>query len=423
LGAQHIEAGAPQYGIVVQFFSSGKIYDFMGQRRKFMLLSALMVLGSIVLLFKPGPRLGTDFLGGTEIEVAFKTSIGAGEIRRAVQSSHFSSPDVIKVDDPNNPNRFLIRVQDVSTIDAGQRASIERALCYGDKLPEAECPAEKQATEVKVSPGGDKISARFLDAPDLAWVRERMDKVPGVTLRKGESSISVQNARTQKVEIQLMGKGDQLMDVLKQKLGEKTVPALPLRTEWIGPKAGALLRDAALKSIVIALVFIMAYVAFRFDLRFAPGGVLALIHDALTTVGVMILLNKELNLTTVAAVLMIIGYSVNDTVVVYDRVRENLGKLRGTSFTKLINISLSEMLSRTVLTSGTTIFSLLAFFVWGTGTLKDFALTLIIGLLLGTYSSIYVALPLTEALDRRFFAKVDRRRAKKKSLTRAEAGA
>jgi preprotein translocase subunit SecF len=152
----------------------------------------------------------------------------------------------------------------------------------------------------------------------------------------------------------------------------------------------------------------MAYVAFRFDIRFAPGGVIALLHDAIGTVGVLILFGKELNLTTVAALLTIIGYSVNDTVVIYDRVRENMGKLRGVSFRDLINISTSEMLGRTILTNGCVQMCLLAFFVWGTGTLKDFALTLTIGMVLGTYSTIYIALPVTEALDRWFFSKLGR---------------
>jgi preprotein translocase subunit SecF len=377
------------------------------------LFSLLMVLGSIVLLFKPGPRLGTDFLGGTEVEVAFEKPTGAGDIRSAVRGSGFAQPDVIKVEDANNPHRFLIRVQDVTTIDTAQQQRIEKALCYGDNLPAAQCPQERLATEVKFSPGGDKITVRFGATPDLGWLRERMNGVSGVQLRTGENNPSVQNERAHKVEIQLMSKGDQLMNVLRQELGNERVPANPLRVEWIGPKAGRLLRDAAIKSIAIALVFIMMYVAFRFDLRFAPGGVLALAHDALVTVGVLTALQKELNLTTVAAVLTIIGYSVNDTVVVYDRVRENLGKLRGSSFIHLINVSLSEMLSRTVLTSTTTIVSLVCFFVWGTGTLKDFAFTLIIGLVLGTYSSIYIALPLTEWFDRRFFAKMSDKKKKK----------
>jgi preprotein translocase subunit SecF len=150
----------------------------------------------------------------------------------------------------------------------------------------------------------------------------------------------------------------------------------------------------------------MVYIAFRFDLRFAPGGVVALTHDALGTIGILIVLGKEINLTTIAAALTVVGYSVNDTVIVYDRVRENLGKLRGTSFFQLINISTSEMLGRTLLTSSTVVISLLAFFIWGTGELKDFALALTIGVVLGTYSSIYVALPLTEWLDHTLFSKV-----------------
>lgn len=407
----------------MQLFPVGKVYNFMAQRRAMALVSLVLVVGSIVALFNPGPRLGTDFVGGTEIEVAFNGPTSAQEIREVVAASDFHRPDVVKVEDPNNPHRYLIRVQDVTTIDAQQQARIERALCYGDNLPEAECPASRQASEVKFSPGGDKITVRFEATPDLEWVKERMGGVSGVVLRAGDNNPSIQNERVNKVEIQLMSKGDQLMKVLQQRLGERT-PETALRVEWIGPKAGALLRDAAIKSIAIALVFIMMYVAFRFDLRFAPGGVIALAHDSLLAVGALVLLQKEINLTTVAAVLTIIGYSVNDTVVVYDRVRENLGKLRGSSFTHLINVSLSEMLSRTVLTSGTTIVSLVAFFVWGTGTLKDFALTLIIGLVLGTYSSIYVALPLTEWLDRRFFARFapkKKRKGKTGALKRATA--
>ncbi|HEY4158227.1 MAG TPA: protein translocase subunit SecF, partial [Polyangiaceae bacterium] len=189
-------------------------------------------------------------------------------------------------------------------------------------------------------------------------------------------------------------------------LGVDTVPDTALRTEWIGPRAGAQLRDSAVKSVAISIVLIMAYIAFRFDLRFAPGSVVAMTHDALGTIGILIVLGKEINLTTIAAVLTIVGYSVNDTVIVYDRVRENFTKLRGTSFFQLINISTSEMLGRTILTSSTVVISLLAFFIWGTGELKDFSLALVIGVVLGTYSSIYVALPLTEWLDHTLFSKM-----------------
>jgi preprotein translocase subunit SecF len=367
----------------MQLFPIGKTYDFMSQRRLFAIVSLFFVLGSIVVLFVPGPNFGTDFRGGTEVEVAFQQATTGGQVRAAVAQAGFSTPDVIKVEDPANPYRFLIRVQEVSTITDQQQAEIERKLCLGKDLPEAECPAERQATEVKFSPGGDKITVRFREAPDLAWIRDRMTGMHGIALREGKNNPTVQSARDHKVEIQLKSKGDQLMDALRTSFGVDHVPDSPLRVEWIGPKAGAQLRDAALRAIAIALVFVMAYIAFRFDLRFAPGAVIALAHDAIATIGVLTVMHRELNLATVAAILTIVG----------------------ATFPHIINVSLSEMLGRTLLTSGTTIFSLCAFFIWGTGTIKGFALTLIIGLVLGTYSSIYVALPLTEWLDRRFFAR------------------
>jgi preprotein translocase subunit SecF len=391
----------------MRFFSSGKIYDFMKVRRFFVPFSLLLTFGSLLLLlgvFKPlgiEPIFGTDFRGGTEVEVAFKGPVSTGEVRKAVQDAGFASPDVIKIEDTKQANHYLIRVQEVSTLSQQTKTSIERALCL---TVSPECPPEQQATEVKFSPGGDKVTARFRELPDLAWVKSRMHGVKGVTLRPGANNPTIQNPRDHKVEVQLESKGDTMIRGLREVLGAK-VPEAPLRAEWIGPKAGAQLRDAAVKSIAIAIVFIMAYIAFRFDIRFAPGGVLALIHDSLGTVGFLILMRQELNLTTVAAVLTIIGYSVNDTVVIYDRVRENLGKLRGVSFRELINISTSEMLGRTLLTNATVQISLLCFFIWGTGTLKEFALTLTLGMILGTYSSIYVALPLTDILDRWLFSR------------------
>lgn len=393
----------------MQIFPVGRIYNFMGKRRLLAFVSLAFVAGSIALLFVPGPRLGTDFRGGTEIELGFLDAVTDMQIREAVSSGGFESPDVIQVQDENNAHRYMIRVEEVSTIDTAKQQEISRVLCMGKGLDATICPEAKRPTEVKFSPGGDKITVRYSSAPDVGDIRTRLTPVTGIGLRPGANNPVIQNVRDHKVEVLLTSKGDQLMEALRSKLGAKVVPEAPLRVEWVGPKAGAQLRDSALKSIAIALIFVMGYLAFRFDLRFAPGAVVALLHDAIVTVGVLTFLQKELNLSTVAALLTIVGYSVNDTVVVYDRVRENLGKLRGASFTKIINTSLSEMLSRTVLTSTTTIIGLLAFFYWGTGTLEDFALTMIIGLALGTYSSIYVALPLTDWLDRSFFAKVSKK--------------
>ncbi|HEX3774240.1 MAG TPA: protein translocase subunit SecF, partial [Polyangiaceae bacterium] len=303
----------------MHLFKSGKVYDFMAVRWYFIGLSLFLTIGAALLLSAGKARLGTDFTGGTEVEIAFKKALTPGDLRAAITRAGFSDPGVVKVDDPNNPNRYLIRLEEVSTISATQQAEVENALCVTATEGSPTCPPERQATEAKFSPGGDKISVRFRNTPDLAWVKSAISKVKGIVLRPGEHNPTVQNARDNKVEIQLMSKGDQLMAGLKKGLGPGVVPDAALRTEWIGPRAGAQLRDSAIKSIAVSIVFIMVYIAFRFDLRFAPGGIVALTHDALGTIGILILLGKEINLTTVAAALTVVGYSVNDTVIVYDR--------------------------------------------------------------------------------------------------------
>jgi len=391
----------------VEIFKHDKIYDFMAVRAYWIAFSLLSVVVALFAIFVwPTPTYGTDFKGGTEVEVAFQKSIEAGAVRAAVQQAGFSAPDVVSVTDPQNPNRYLIRVQEVSSLDEAKRHAVRDALCYSPDaaLSEDRCPLTQRPTEVKFSPGGDKLFIRYEQQPDLAAIGQSLGAVGGLELRPGVKNPQVVSERDHKVEVQLKSKGDQLMDGLRRELGADVVPENPLRVEWVGPKAGKQLRDAAIKSVAIAIVFIMAYIAFRFDLRFAPGGVVALVHDAMVVVGIFVLFKKEITLSTIAAILTVVGYSINDTVVVYDRIRENLGKHRGKTFAQIINMSVSETLSRTVLTSGATMLSFVAFFIWGTGTIKDFALALLIGIVAGTYSSIYVAAPLTEWIDRRFFS-------------------
>src|SRR5690606_12917577 len=178
-----------------------------------------------------------------------------------------------------------------------------------------------------------------------------------------------------------------------------------LRVEWVGPKAGEQLRDSAIKSLLYAVGFIMVYIAFRFDLRFAPGAIAGLFHDVIITLGVYVLLRREMNLTTVAALLTVLGYSINDTIVVYDRIRENAGRFKDKTMRELINLSTSQVLSRTIVTSMTTILSIVPFMVWGTPAIQDIVFALAVGVLIGTYSSIYVSAPLTEWIDRRWFQK------------------
>jgi preprotein translocase subunit SecF len=390
----------------MEFFKPGRVFDFMGQRVFWIPLSFILVIASVILCFTPGPNYGTDFRGGTEVEIAFQKAVDAGTVRSAVASSGFQNPDVVQVVDAHNPWHYLIRVQDVTAITAEEQSAVKRALCYieepGAPLSDPEkCPDAAKATEVKFSAGGDKVSMRYDVDPDLTKIRDQITSVPGVALRASATNPQILNPRDHRVEVQLLSKGDQLMQKLQAKLGADVVPDRALRIEWVGPKAGKQLRDSARNAVAIAIVFIMLYLAFRFDLRFAPGVIVACIHDAMVVIGAFIVLHKEITLSTIAAVLTVIGYSMNDTVVVYDRIRENLGKHRGKTFAWIINLSVSETLSRTILTSGATMLSVLAFFVYGTGVIKDFMLALVVGIVAGTYSSIYVAAPLTEWIDNR----------------------
>ena len=285
----------------MRLFKGDKVYDFMAVRKYWIGLSLSLTIVSLIAIFSGRAKLGTDFLGGTEVELAFKAPVEAAAIRKSVEDAGFSAPTVIKVDDAKNPNRYMVRVQEVSTISHEKQVEIEKALCA--EAPDAACTEARKPTEVKFSPGGDKITVRYRDTPDVPFVKERISGVKQIALRPGEHNPLLQSERENKVEIQLMSKGDQLMAGLRKSLGENVVPDQALRTEWIGPRAGAQLRDAAVKSVAISIIFIMAYIAFRFDLRFAPGCVVALIHDAVGTIGIFVLLGKEINLTTVAAAL------------------------------------------------------------------------------------------------------------------------
>jgi preprotein translocase subunit SecF len=390
----------------MEFFKPGVQFDFMGQRKFWITLSIVLVALSSVLVFYPGPNYGTDFRGGTEIEVAFTKSVDSAGIRKAVESSGFSDPEVVKVVDAKNPNHYFVKVQEVSALNDSSKDELRRSLCLtndpkAQAADTAACPPNARATEVKFSAGGDKVSTRYDTEPDLEKIKAQIRSVPGVVLRPSPTNPQIVSPRDHRVEILLESKGDQLMSALRDKLGADTVPESALRVEWVGPKAGKQLRDSARNSVAIAIVFIMLYLAFRFDLRFAPGVVVACVHDAMVVIGVFILFRKEITLSTIAAVLTIVGYSMNDTVVIYDRIRENLSKHRGRTFWDVINLSVSETLSRTILTSGATMLSVLPFFIWGTGVIKDFALAMVVGIVAGTYSSIYVAAPITEWIDER----------------------
>ena len=166
------------------------------------------------------------------------------------------------------------------------------------------------------------------------------------------------------------------------------------RVETVGPKVGGELIEAGIIAVLLALAAMLLYIWFRFEWQFGVGAVIALTHDVVLTIGIFALLGLEFNLSTVAAILTIAGYSINDTVVVYDRVRENLRKYKSMDLEALLNLSINDTLSRTILTSVTTLLALMALFLFGGQVIKGFSFAMIWGVIIGTYSSIWIAVPL-----------------------------
>jgi len=196
-----------------------------------------------------------------------------------------------------------------------------------------------------------------------------------------------------RIERQAGGEKAQLVavEIAKKALGDEVNYR---RTEFVGPKVGGELIEAGVTAVLLALGAMLVYIWFRFEWQFGVGAVIAILHDVLLTIGIFSLLGLEFNLSTVAAILTIAGYSINDTVVVYDRVRENLRKFKQMPLTELLNVSINATLSRTLLTSVTTLIALLALYLFGGEVLRGFSFAMIWGVLVGTYSSIFIAVPL-----------------------------
>jgi preprotein translocase subunit SecF len=190
---------------------------------------------------------------------------------------------------------------------------------------------------------------------------------------------------------------DRIQKALEQKLGAVRVD----RVEYVGPKVGAELRRAGTKALAIAFVLILIYVGFRFTPQFAPGAVIALVHDVLVTSSIWIMLGQQFDLQVLAALLAIIGYSINDTIIIYDRIREVMGVHTSQDLPSVINLAVNQTLSRTVLTSGATFLSVMALLVLGGDVIFPFAGTMAIGIIVGTYSSIYIASPIMLLLTER----------------------
>ena len=245
--------------------------------------------------------------------------------------------------------------------------------------------------------GGVLLEVGYEQTADLTAIRNTLAGA-------GFGDATVQNfGSSQEVLIRLLQEeGQSATEIRDQMLGvlrQESPDVVLRRVEFVGPQVGKELREQGGLAMLFALLMIMAYVTFRFQWKFSIGAVTALVHDVVITVGVFSVLRLPFDLSVLAAVLAVIGYSLNDTIVVFDRIRENFLRIRKTTAADIVNLSINQMLGRTIITSFTTLLVLFALFFLGGETIHAFSLALIIGIVVGTYSSIYIASTTALALD------------------------
>ncbi|PLX85119.1 MAG: protein translocase subunit SecF [Desulfuromonas sp.] len=242
--------------------------------------------------------------------------------------------------------------------------------------------------------GGTLVQVKFEDKASAGDIKDALEELDlgGVVVQQFGDEANEFLIRAQNTSGELKGISQGISGALEKSYGDGKVEMR--RTEMVGPQVGKDLRAKGMMALVYAMIGILIYITMRFEFRFAVGAIIALVHDVLITLGVFSLFGKEIDLPIIAAFLAIIGYSLNDTIIVYDRIRENMGKHGREGFTAVVNRSINETLSRTILTSGTTMLVVLALFVLGGGVIHNFAFALLVGVVVGTYSSIFVASPL-----------------------------
>jgi preprotein translocase subunit SecF len=383
----------------MEFFKPGSLnIDFVGRRRPFILLSVAMVVVAIaVVIWRQASdtmNWGIDFAGGTVIDLGFEKDVDIGAVRKAVTDLGYQKNVIQRsgLASQEGKSEYIIRVERIAILDPGDAAKLEEGLkgAFGEKLVRFEFDEDS----------GDQFEVRFNTE---VGEKEIQEAVAGLVDKVGKQELG-------SVTIKRQGKEDQFRFLVLmtsvaaqvEKAMEESFPdAKPTmrKVEFVGPQVGGKLRNDGILAMIYAIAGILVYVAFRFNLQFAPGAVIALAHDAIITIGFFALFGFEFNLTFVAAVLTVIGYSVNDTIVVYDRIRENMARFRSQPLPQIVNSSLNEVLNRTILTSVTTVLALVGLLVMGFGEIKDFAVAMTFGVVVGTYSSIYVAGSTTIFLD------------------------
>ncbi len=374
----------------MQLIPSKTNIDFIKHKNLFIVGSIVVNVAIILAAAFGGLNWGVDFAGGTEMEVKFSGAVKDVDVRKAVEGAGLGEATV-QTFGPATDNTFLIRLGRVSLLTTEEAKKAEDALRakFGGDLASFRFSEDF----------GDKIDLVFKKDVPAEEVRGVLTAA-GIKVRPGEEGMRpVQGGYS----VTTTGISEKVRAALADAQAKGQVPASELRrVEYVGPQVGKQLQRKGILAVVYAALAILAYIALRFDTRFAPGAVVAMVHDIIVVFGYYVVTRREFNLTSVAVLLTIVGYSVNDTIVIYDRIRENMGKMRGLSMPQMINHSLNDTLSRTLLTGFTSMLALTGLLIFGVGQIWDFAAAMILGILIGTYSSIYIASPVTIWLDELF---------------------
>jgi preprotein translocase subunit SecF len=371
----------------VEFFKNANI-DFLGKKWYFLAFSLIFsVAGIFSMLFWHHIPLGVDFRGGTLVYVKYSHTPDPEAIHSDIERFGLKNARVQRYGEAGN-NEVLISLDIQETSD--------QDLSKGkDQI--------KQALEIHAAPGKQDLN----NASSIALQQYLLDKDP---LHLGTDANPRYTAIAQAiVDYRDKTKGGVLgsMDELKGTADPAVIASLQdgfylsdfgiRNVEIVGPQVGQQLRKQAFLATLYSLAGMLVYLALRFEWIYGVAAVLTVFHDTLITVGAFSLLDKEISLTVIAAILTLIGYSNNDTIVVFDRIRENIKLLRRENLADIVNKSINQTLSRTILTAGLTFLTVLALFLFGGEVLRGFSLALVIGILIGTYSSIAIAAPILVA--------------------------
>jgi preprotein translocase subunit SecF len=364
-------------------------FDFMKYRKYWIVVSLALLAVGIFSVFVHGKlNVGIDFAGGTQLTVQFAEEPEIDRLRGVLAEAGVADAQLQRFGEPGS-HEVLIKTPVAADTQEGMRDPIVNAL---DRVYNPGMDAELDLNRE----GAEEIAAA-LAAADPDGVSGGGDPQAGVAHYQGVAESILELRREQglipswEAVVAPPGVSPAAVEVLREsaQLGNFAV----LGVENVGPQMGSELREKGIWAVVLSLLGMLAYIWIRFELRFGIGALMASLHDVMIALGLFAWFGYEFNLTTIAAFLTLIGYSVNDTVVIFDRVRENMHKHPAKPMVEVMNESLNQTLSRTVLTSGTTMLAVGSLFVLGGDVLRGFAFVLVIGIVVGTYSSLYIAAP------------------------------